>query len=379
MNVLQEQQLDVGGILCSTASLGCVTLGLQTTVRTVRPIPVSIDSTFHFSFCFTNPAACAQFEGDTEGLTGGSESTDEGFPRERPQPEGEALVTKAEDCGPLSFAPETRVTTDHGEQAIGTLQVGERVLAYNPKTGKMEQEPILHVWINHDHDLVDLTITTTKGEHGKPVTKTSEDVHTNQKHPFFTMEHGFLPVGQIKLGMHLLRADGRVGVVTWWKVVPGTKTMYNLEVAQDHTFTVGVGQWVVHNANCNPVARAKAIEILGKLRKTGADVSHTVIGVGILPDDSMLVAVNDRWSGIDNTQALIDLLKSDYPDATYVGPDGLLPKGVPRDWAAHAENYVQMYALTNGLELQGIGPSLKAGLCGECETFINAYNPSLTP
>jgi filamentous hemagglutinin len=25
-------------------------------------------------------------------------------------------------------------------------------------------------------------------------------------------------------------------------------TMYNLEVAQDHTFTVGAGQWVVHNA-----------------------------------------------------------------------------------------------------------------------------------
>ncbi len=47
--------------------------------------------------------------------------------------------------------------------------------------------------------------------------------------------------------MHLLRADGRVGVVTGWKVVHGAKTMYNLEVAQDHTFTVGSGQWVVHN------------------------------------------------------------------------------------------------------------------------------------
>lgn len=27
--------------------------------------------------------------------------------------------------------------------------------------------------------------------------------------------------------------------------------MYNLEVAQDHTFTVGAGQWVVHN-HCGP-------------------------------------------------------------------------------------------------------------------------------
>jgi hypothetical protein len=75
------------------------------------------------------------------------------------------------------------------------------------------------MWINHDHDLVDLTITTTKGPGGK-VTKTSEVIHANQKHPFFTLEHGFLPVGQITLGMHILRADGRVGVVTGWKVVP---------------------------------------------------------------------------------------------------------------------------------------------------------------
>ncbi len=29
--------------------------------------------------------------------------------------------------------------------------------------------------------------------------------------------------------------------------------MYNLEVAHDHTFTVGTGQWVVHNCSGGPV------------------------------------------------------------------------------------------------------------------------------
>jgi RHS repeat-associated protein len=180
---------------------------------------------------------------------GQEESYDTGFGEGGPASDLAAVA--AGECGPLSFTPETHVTTDHGQQAIGTLQVGERVLAYSPKTGKMELQPILHVWINHDRDLVDLTITTTtKGPSGK-VKKTSEVVHTNQKHPFFTMEHGFLPVGQIKLGMHILRADGRVGIVTGWKVVPGARTMYNLEVAHDHTFAVGSGQWVVHNL-CGP-------------------------------------------------------------------------------------------------------------------------------
>ncbi|MEO6889658.1 MAG: hypothetical protein ABI456_10220, partial [Ktedonobacteraceae bacterium] len=113
----------------------------------------------------------------------------------------------------------------------------------------MEQEPVLHVWVHSDNDLIDLTITTaTKGQHGKPAHTTREVVHTNQKHPFLTIEKGFLPVGQIVLGMHVRRADGKIGVITGWKVVPGVKTMYNLEVAQDHTFTVGDGQWVVHNS-----------------------------------------------------------------------------------------------------------------------------------
>ncbi len=147
-----------------------------------------------------------------------------------------------------SFTFLTQVTTDHGQHAIGTLHVGTKVLAYNPKTHTMEQEPVLHVWVHSDNDLVDLTIsTTTKGQHGKPAHTTSEVVHTNQKHPFLTIEKGFLPVGQIAVGMHVRRADGQIGVITGWKVVPGAKTMYNLEVAQDHTFVVGDGQWVVHN------------------------------------------------------------------------------------------------------------------------------------
>src|SRR5258708_30241102 len=49
------------------------------------------------------------------------------------------------------------------------------------------------------------------------------------------------------IGMHILHANGSVGVVTGWKIVLGVTMMYNLEAAQDHTFTVGDGQWVVHN------------------------------------------------------------------------------------------------------------------------------------
>jgi len=129
---------------------------------------------------------------------------------------------------PCNFTPDTQVSTDHGKEDIGNLHVGDKVLAYNPKTHKMEWQPILHVWKHTDHDLVNLTITmTTKGQHGKAATKTSEVVHTTSEHPFFTAEQGFVAAGNLKLGMHVLRADGSVGMITGWKVVPGMQVVHN--------------------------------------------------------------------------------------------------------------------------------------------------------
>jgi hypothetical protein len=137
------------------------------------------------------------------------------------------------------------VATKWGEQAIGTLREGQQVLAYNPVTKKREWQPIVHVWRHQDDDLVDLTITTEAKE-GKQ--QESEVIHTNKKHPFLTTEKGFVEVADLHVNMHVLKADGSVGVITQWVAVPGKQMMYNLEVASDHTFMVGNGLWVVHNA-----------------------------------------------------------------------------------------------------------------------------------
>ncbi len=144
-----------------------------------------------------------------------------------------------EICGALSFRPDTQVAVSTGKQAIGSLKVGDKVWAYNPPTKKMELQPIEKVWINHDDDLVDLTITTTKPTtKNHPEEQTSEVIHTNKKHPFLTQEEGFVPVSDLPILMHVVKADGSVGMITSWQVVPGTQTMYNLAVAQDHTYTV---------------------------------------------------------------------------------------------------------------------------------------------
>ena len=178
--------------------------------------------------------------------------------------------------------------------------MGEKVLAYNPTSHKMELEPVLHVWINHDTDLVDLTLTrTTHAPHSAILSKTSEVLHTNKKHPFLTKEKGFVPVSRLKLGMHVLEANGTYGVVTGWKIVPGAKTMYNLEVAQDHTFTVGSGEWVVHNCG------AGLPKPLTDLQKSGYQLEQHFM---------------DRWSGWTKAargagrtaQDVVDVLQNGY-------------------------------------------------------------------
>ena len=96
-----------------------------------------------------------------------------------------------------------------------------------------------------------------------------------------------MPVGQIKIGMHIVEADGQVGVISGWKVVPGIKTMYNLEVAQDHTFTVGVGQWVVHNctdpeynANGDPELRALRRPEFDSWKNDGLEINGGTYNLG---------------------------------------------------------------------------------------------------
>jgi RHS repeat-associated protein len=151
-----------------------------------------------------------------------------------------------------SFDPQTQVATSKGSSSIVQLHPKDLVWAYNPQTHKKELKPVLHLMVHYDTDLVDLTFAYTKSSHTGQSEQQVETIHTTQRHPFLSQEDGFVPAGQLVVGMHVVRSDGSVGTLVKWQVVPGAKDMYNLEVAQDHTFTVGDGQWVVHNCAFGP-------------------------------------------------------------------------------------------------------------------------------
>src|SRR5579883_956446 len=209
----------------------------------------------------------------------------------------------------------------------------------------MELEPIQYILLDHDNDLVDLTLTAiVKDAHGK-TTQKSEVIHTNEKHPFLTKEKGFVPVSQLKPGMHVRQADGSYGVVTKLVIVPGAMWMYNLTVAQDHTYTVGTARWIVHNTDpCG--GGDPSLEGLGKLQNQEIEVTQDGINQ-ITEHLSRPELVQDDGSMYPQNVSAINRLQQAYDagrkisggDASFYTHElfekGLMDQGVDYD-TAHA-------------------------------------------
>ena len=181
---------------------------------------------------------------------------------------GEDALEHMAGCG-LSFAASTLVAVPGGTRAIASLKVGDKVTAYDPATGKTSTQTVEATYLNHDTDLLDVTLrvsasssssttviaaTTTK--HAESATKSAskpaahshdETIHTTANHPWLTADHGWLVAGKLQVGEPVREADGATAIVVRLHVVPGAASMWDLTVSNIHTFAVGDGAFVVHN------------------------------------------------------------------------------------------------------------------------------------
>jgi hypothetical protein len=138
--------------------------------------------------------------------------------------------------------------------AIGSLGVGDHVLAYDEASGTTASYPISVVHINADPE----TGTVVVG---------GETIETTPGHPFYTLEAGWLDAADLEPGMHVPSASGEPGEVSSVDFAARPAIMYNLTVEIAHTFFVGEGEWLVHN--CGPS--------YDDLRKSGARDAHHII------------------------------------------------------------------------------------------------------
>ncbi|MFI8348508.1 polymorphic toxin-type HINT domain-containing protein [Streptomyces sp. NPDC085596] len=145
-----------------------------------------------------------------------------------------------------SFAPATPVLIANGKtKPIGDIKPGDKVEAADSKTGKHQgTRTVTHVWINHDHDLLDLTVRTKNGH--------TATLHTTANHPFWDdTTHSWVPAGKLRHGDALNTATNGHAYVVATQFTPGTANRWNLTVQQLHTYYVLAGGVPILVHNCN--------------------------------------------------------------------------------------------------------------------------------
>lgn len=123
--------------------------------------------------------------------------------------------------------------------------------------------------------------TSTSTGAATPATTTThtEVVHTTTNHPWLTADHGWMPASFLQVGESVQEADGATATVVAIRAVPGATAMWNLTVANVHTFAVGVGQFVVHN--CDSAKLGRNLQNAGYKEPEGVDAqAHHIVPCG---------------------------------------------------------------------------------------------------
>ncbi|MFC8708831.1 polymorphic toxin-type HINT domain-containing protein [Streptomyces sp. NPDC057197] len=148
--------------------------------------------------------------------------------------------------GRNSFKPDTPVLLKNGRaKKISDVKAGDEVEAADPETGRHEAaRTVTAKHVHHDADLVDLTVQDPLGR--------KSTLHTTAHHPFWDdTKKKWVDTADLAVGDNLNTVDARHVKVAAVRHVKGAADMYNLTVANLHTYYVLAGSTpvLVHNTN----------------------------------------------------------------------------------------------------------------------------------
>ena len=153
------------------------------------------------------------------------------------------MATKAVPCA--SFRADTLVLMADGtKKPIGEIEVGDKVVATDPVTGKTSAREVTRLFTHIDDDLLDLVVLTADGV---------ETIHTTDHHRFWNdTTKAWVEAKDLRGGERLLTADGDLVTIGELKRVPGAAPMLDLTIEYDHTFYVALSDTavLVHNQTC---------------------------------------------------------------------------------------------------------------------------------
>lgn len=138
----------------------------------------------------------------------------------------------------VCFAPGTLVHAEGGPAPIETLRRGDRVWSRDDRTGEEGYRPVVRTFVTPDQPLLAVAL---EGERGAV-----ETLEVTAPHPFRVAGRGWVAAGDLQAGDEIDGAGARLRVAGV-EATGRSTTVYNLEIAEFHTYFVGRGAAWVHN------------------------------------------------------------------------------------------------------------------------------------
>ena len=152
----------------------------------------------------------------------------------------QALLIGALTGGPkgVCFAAGTLVQTEDGLRPIEEVKAGERVWAWDERTGEVALRVVERAFVRQAEALVEVEAGGGR-------------VQTTAEHPFWVEGLGWVNAGQLQPGDAIKTLSGECQTVTGVARQAGRVTVYNFEVEGFHTYFVSGSGLLVHNARCH--------------------------------------------------------------------------------------------------------------------------------
>ena len=192
-----------------------------------------------------------------------------------------------------SFTGDTLVATEFGLRAIKDIKIGDKVWAYNEQTGEKTLQPVIHL-INGEgeKEIVDIELLS------------GELVQATGNHPFYANineEWLWVDANELTPSHILYSLNGENVAITSLDKYWQQQSVFNLTVANDHTYFVGEDEVLAHNSGvCKPLLFSnKSISHLFSGNKTGGFHSRPL---GVNPSTANVINIKrkimiGRWKG----------------------------------------------------------------------------------
>lgn len=139
------------------------------------------------------------------------------------------------------FAAGTLVLMSDGSlKRIELVREGDWVLSKDEKTGEVAAKRVTQTFVRQAPSTLVLTLG-------------GERIETTVEHPFYQHGKGFVPAGSLGIGNSIVTRAGPSLALASREVSNASKTVYNFEVEDFHTYFVGKSSVWVHN-DCGEVA-----------------------------------------------------------------------------------------------------------------------------